>query len=70
MSVKLKKGDIVISPINALDITQGKEYEITDDVIHGNSGIIFRINDDTGFKLVCRLTRCPQIINRNWIIKQ
>jgi len=61
----LVPGNYVIAPVDGLDITAGKKYEVLD-VSEDDS--IFTIEDDDETLLMCQLLECNNIQNRDWII--
>lgn len=65
MGVQLKKGDLVISPIDTNEIAAGKEYRVL--AIVPQFG--FKIKDNQNRTLYCKTLQCGHIEDNDWIIK-
>jgi hypothetical protein len=66
-----KPPKVVVSPVNMLDLTKGKEYNVvsTGDFI-GTLGYQFCIIDNAGDILACIENNCCFIKENDWIIKE
>ena len=65
-SVKLRKGDSVITPNTVSEyLTSNKDYLVLKVFVDDS----FLIRDDIGKKLFCKLSECGHINGNNWNLK-
>jgi len=65
----INKGDIVIAPVDSIDISSGREYEVVEVVSHFGNQALFKIVDNNSGKRMCNLQRCANIKMNKWTIK-
>ena len=68
MENKIEIGDIVIAPLECESwLTPCKEYTVVE--LWGWSGQGFKIKDDNGKIIMCRMNTCAHLFYQPWIIK-
>ena len=69
MGNKIKVGEIVIAPVECESwLTPFREYKVVE--LWGWTGFGFKIENDNGKKIMCRMNSCAHLFNKPWIIKK
>lgn len=56
-------------PVDAIDLTKGKEYKVLNIMSHTKmSGHFFTLKDDIGAKIYCKEKKCLHIQGQDWEI--